>query len=473
MTEQVSTYKTCPACKRRFSADTQQCPTDGMLLLGPDPRIGTLIDGKFRIIDVLGEGASGIVYKAQQIGFEREVAVKLLKLLSANDISAVKRFRREAQAMSQLRHQNIASVYAFGITAEGSAYLVFELVDGERLSDYLARRAQRDISLAIEICRQLCAALSCLHRADLIHRDIKPGNLMVVWQANGAPLLKVLDFGSVKFTAATPGAEQRLTQAGEVLGTASYCSPEQAAGVDVDARSDIYSAGRVLFELTNQEGMVPAYLAPIVARAMEHSPGSRYQSADEMSAALAKVAAEAARESAPDVDVAVGTARNEERRRRLLRLAAAAACAFFVSGIAAFALSDSASCAVLKSLNTVSPDCVSYVYEHMQNLLAQRPLTRRYLCQQAFERAQSRDPSRTSKEFNDAASAYVMSECAAGNRFVANAKLAEFAGHDRQFDLARKYYHKALECAARESKLDPVEFSENFTRMMKQAGQQV
>jgi hypothetical protein len=255
-----------------------------------------------------------------------------------------------------------------------------------------------------------------LHQSDLIHRDIKPGNLMIVWQTDGSPLLKVLDFGSVKVVSAARTSEQRLTQIGEVLGTASYTSPEQAAGEEVDARSDIFSAGRVLFELTNHDGMVPAYLAPIVARALAHSPKDRYQTANELRAALEKISEETVSKATADVDVSIGQHEQNHRIGQAVKAASLAATTIFVVGTTALLLSDSALCAVMQALNVVAPQMDERIAAALGGMLNARPLTRRYLAKTRYEHIQARDPQHHTEEWEDAAFDFAISEAAAGNR---------------------------------------------------------
>lgn len=255
-----------------------------------DRDAGTIFDGKYELLSFSGQGGFGVVYKAKQLQLERIVAVKILKSIATNDPDNVRRFVREAKAASELRHPNIAAVYAFGVAPEGDAYLVMEFLEGMRLSDVLAANGPMPLGRALAITAQICAALGCAHERSIIHRDIKPGNVMLVQGPDGLEQAKVVDFGSAKFLAQQDAKSQEMTRPGELIGTAEYMSPEQCAGGSVDTRSDVYSIGKVLCELVSLEGRLPADVVPIVERALHEYPNKRYASAVQMLADVEQVA---------------------------------------------------------------------------------------------------------------------------------------------------------------------------------------
>ncbi|HEX7957081.1 MAG TPA: protein kinase, partial [Pyrinomonadaceae bacterium] len=196
-----------------------------------------------------------------------EVAVKVLHPALVSDEQAAERFRREAQAAARLKHPNAVSVYDFGVTEDGLVYLVMELVDGESLREVISRRGPLAPAVAAEITRQVCAALDEAHRQGVVHRDIKPDNI-VVGETSQALRVKVLDFGIARIRDDAPGATG-LTQAGMMVGTPRYMSPEQCLGEEVDGRSDIYSLGVVLFEMLT--GTVPFNSSTPTAVAIQHA----------------------------------------------------------------------------------------------------------------------------------------------------------------------------------------------------------
>jgi serine/threonine protein kinase len=215
-----------------------------------DPLNGRTIEGKYRLDAKLGAGGMGSVYRATRLVIGDEVAIKILHA-EQNDQRAAERFRREAQAAARLKHPNAINIYDFGVTEDGLQYLVMELVEGESLRRIIKQQGPLTPSAAAEIIRQVCAALDEAHRHNIIHRDIKPDNIIVEVAANRLRV-KVLDFGIAKLRDDTAG---NLTQTGSVLGTPHYMSPEQCLGEELDSRSDIYSLGIVLYEML--AGVVP------------------------------------------------------------------------------------------------------------------------------------------------------------------------------------------------------------------------
>jgi serine/threonine protein kinase len=215
-----------------------------------DGLVGSTIAGKYRIDTKLGAGGMGAVYQATRLLIGDQVAVKILHA-EQSDPKAAERFRREAQAAARLKHANAVNIYDFGVTDDGFQYLVMELVEGESLRQMIKQRGPLTPSASAEIISQACAALDEAHRHSIIHRDIKPDNIIVNVSATGLRV-KVLDFGIAKLRDDVAG---NLTQTGSILGTPHYMSPEQCLGEELDSRADIYSLGVVLYEMLT--GTVP------------------------------------------------------------------------------------------------------------------------------------------------------------------------------------------------------------------------
>ena len=270
-----------------------------------DTLIGTLFDGRYQIQRKLGAGGMANVYLAEDQELGRRVAIKILNERHANDEQFVERFRREAKNAAALSHPNIVSIYDRG-EAEGTYYIAMEYLDGRSLKELIVTRGEAPIGVAVEYAIQILSALRFAHRHGIVHRDIKPHNVLV----NGEGAVKVTDFGIAR-----AGASQ-MTEAGSIVGTAQYLSPEQARGGEVDQRSDIYSLGIVLYELltgtvpftgdtpveiamkhlsqtpeppSKKRADIPRELDMVVMRALAKNPDDRYQSAEEMAADLERV----------------------------------------------------------------------------------------------------------------------------------------------------------------------------------------
>jgi serine/threonine protein kinase len=220
-----------------------------------DPLIGATIGGKYHLYEKLGSGGMGMVYRACRTLIGDDVAIKILHF-DKDDSYESERFRREAQAAAKLKHANAVSIFDFGISDDGRQYLVMELVEGESLRQLIKRQGRLAPAFAAEIISQVCAALAEAHRHNIVHRDIKPDNIVVELR-NSKPEVTVLDFGIAKLRGESAGT---LTQTGSVLGTPHYMSPEQCLGEELDGRSDIYSLGIVLYEMLT--AVVP-FSAPI------------------------------------------------------------------------------------------------------------------------------------------------------------------------------------------------------------------
>lgn len=266
-------------------------------------RTGDVIGDRYELGGQLGAGGMARVYLAHDRLLDREVAVKVLSEPYASDPNFVERFRREASAAAGLNHPNIVSVYDRG-EAEGSYYIVMEYLSGPDLKQVIRRRSPLAPSDAIDYALQILAALGAAHRRDVIHRDVKPQNVLVSEDGH----LKVTDFGIAR-----AGAQSEMTEAGSVIGTAQYLSPEQARGDEVTAASDCYSVGIVLYEMLTGRvpfdaerpvavamkqisdppvppheivSTVPPALEAVVLHALGKRPSERYRSAEEFSRAL-------------------------------------------------------------------------------------------------------------------------------------------------------------------------------------------
>ncbi len=214
-----------------------------------DDLLGQTVGGKFVIESRLGAGGMGAVYRARQADLGRAVAVKvLLDELTANDTQA-RRFTVEALAVSRLRHPNTIQILDFGKTEQGRLYIAMELLEGQTLQGAIAADGRLPVRRALHVLAQVAAALDEAHGKGIIHRDLKPENIFLVRVGDDADYVKVLDFGVAKLRDGVGDGQGTLTKAGSIFGTPRYMSPEQASARPVDARSDLYSLGVILFEL--------------------------------------------------------------------------------------------------------------------------------------------------------------------------------------------------------------------------------
>ena len=285
-----------------------------------DALVGRTIGGSYMILDLVGVGGMGRVYRAEQRMLGRTVAIKVIHPHLLADEQSVARFYNEARAASRLNHPNSVSIIDFGRTDDGILYLVMEFLQGRDL----ARIVREDGRLShARVCDLLSAVLDALgeaHVLGVVHRDLKPENVIIERLRTGTDLVKVVDFGLAKLLSG-PTAESSITSPGLVCGTPDYMSPEQGRGFPVDERGDIYSVGVMLYELlTDQlpfvadtptnvvlrhiqdpvpdprdgapDAHIPSALADVVIRALQKKPDDRYQSAEEMAVALRAVAAE-------------------------------------------------------------------------------------------------------------------------------------------------------------------------------------
>ncbi|HET7502321.1 MAG TPA: protein kinase [Kofleriaceae bacterium] len=218
--------------------------------------IGAEIDGRYRVLELIGEGGMGKVYLAEHVEIGKRVALKVLHPSYSRMPDLVERFRREARAASKIGHPNIVDVTDSGTTADGSVYFVMEYLEGVELGSVIEREGALDVARALKITGQICRALAAAHREGIIHRDLKPENIFLITRDGTSDVVKVLDFGIAKTTEAEAARERRLTSPGMAMGTPEYMSPEQAAGRPADARCDVYALGAILYEMVTG---VPPY----------------------------------------------------------------------------------------------------------------------------------------------------------------------------------------------------------------------
>jgi eukaryotic-like serine/threonine-protein kinase len=312
--------KRCPECGTGFGADAAFCPFDGIALergtWDPtrDPLTGTVVDRRYEVVEPLGEGGMGTVYRVRHVMLDRMFAMKVLRRELAADGELAARFLREAKATAAVRHPSVVAITDFGALDDGAPYFVMELLVGETLAARLRARGPLPPREAAEVARRLAEALAVAHGAGVVHRDLKPENVFLVAGAAGegaADDLRVVDFGASKIIGGS-----NLTRPGVVFGTPYYMAPEQASGQAVDARADVYSLGVLLYEmltgalpfeadtymgvLTKHMFVEPTRpsvrlpdlacgeLEDVVMRALAKEPRARQQSMTELAEALAR-----------------------------------------------------------------------------------------------------------------------------------------------------------------------------------------
>jgi tetratricopeptide (TPR) repeat protein len=241
----------CPVCGLELPANLKTCPQDGVALnaqLPVDPFIGTVVAGRYEILSLVGRGGMSVVYKARNRAVGSIVAVKALKADLVSDEELFARFCQEAKAVQMLIHPNIVTVHEFGVTLTGQPFIVMDYLDGKTLADTLEETGRISVKRMLKIFIQVCDALAHAHSHKIIHRDIKPGNIMLIEQGNETDFVKLFDFGFAKLLPQRGMVAQALTQQGDVLGTPLYMSPEQSRGKELDSRTDVYSVGCVMYE---------------------------------------------------------------------------------------------------------------------------------------------------------------------------------------------------------------------------------
>jgi eukaryotic-like serine/threonine-protein kinase len=309
----------CLRCKQQIDAEIDQCPNCGeKVTLFQRTYASRLIDGKYQILDRLGVGGMGEIFKVRHIHLNELRVIKIMRPNVAADDQGLQRFLQEARTSTMIKHKNLAMLYDFAQLDDGSYYMVWEFIDGTNIQKWMSQNGPVPPRLAIEIAMQALNGLEHLHSMGLIHRDISPENIMLSQDRQGKLAVKVIDFGIAKQLGESEGG-QGLTQTGMFLGKLKYASPEQAGflkeGEQLDPRSDLYSFGIVMYEMlagkapfqaTNPHGYilkhvtekpsplavinpeikVPSQLESLVMRSLEKSRDARYATAAEFEHAL-------------------------------------------------------------------------------------------------------------------------------------------------------------------------------------------
>jgi serine/threonine protein kinase len=302
--------KKCPKCGVEYPDTTTLCPADGVALeTTNDSLLGQTLAGKYRIDARLSVGGMGTVYRGTHVLMDKTVAIKVLRPSLAADEKIVARFSREARAASRISHPNALSVTDFGEDENGVVFLVMEYLNGKTLKQVIRDEGPLSLSRTVDIMRQVGDALQAAHAQNVVHRDLKSDNIMLLG-TTASDHAKVLDFGIAKINEPEGEFDTGLTAPNLVIGTPQYMSPEQCSqDTEIDARSDIYSFGVILYEMLvghvpfsgdsptmvmmkhlqepvpsvlDERKDVPAAVGRVVARAMAKLPGNRYQSVNEL-----------------------------------------------------------------------------------------------------------------------------------------------------------------------------------------------
>lgn len=302
----------CPTCGLELPRSIGSCPKDGTpITIHGDP--GLKLVGNYEFIQFIGAGGMGVIYKAKHPILNRLVAIKMLHGHLVSD-AIIKRFRQEAEAVSSLDHRNIIHVHDFGVSEHNQPYMVMDFIEGKPLSDVLQANPL-PLEAVINIAIQIAEGLQHAHDRGVLHRDLKPSNIMVTDYDCAVPEVKIVDFGIAKVL---ESEKTRMTQTGELIGTPQYMSPEQCRGGVLDARSDIYALGCVMFEAitgkalfsghsmvsvivdqmntqprtlqeTRPDMAFPGHLEDIIAKVLAKDPPDRYQSMNELAQELISV----------------------------------------------------------------------------------------------------------------------------------------------------------------------------------------
>jgi eukaryotic-like serine/threonine-protein kinase len=231
---------------------------------------GATISGKYRLIRLLGQGSAGSVWWAENLLVGRRVAIKILNESVTRIAGMQERFHAEARLSAKLAHPNVVDVYDLGNTEEGVPYIVMEVLDGDTLETVIERRGRIPLGEACDLMIQVLGTLAAAHDLEIVHRDLKPANVMLTYPKAGRAVVKVLDFGIAQ---GIQGEGATLSEAGMIIGTPQYMAPEQAMGVAIDHRVDLYAAGAILYEMLSG---VPAIsgdsLEVLLVRAMTVTP---------------------------------------------------------------------------------------------------------------------------------------------------------------------------------------------------------
>lgn len=311
----------CPTCHRTYPADYNVCPADQSALQSAhELQPGMVIRNKYEILERIGIGGMGFVYRGRHITFNEVCAIKIVNDVIAGDANFLQRFQTEAVVTRKLRHPNAVRVDDFDYTEDGRPFIVMELVQGKDVGQILQSEGPMSVPRAVRVATQVAQALGFAHKLGIVHRDIKPGNIILTTNEQGQETAKVLDFGIAKLREAVEGAKPGMTMTGMVVGTPLYMSPEQfmgkKAGPEIDGRTDLYSLGVVLYQMVtaqlpfegdtlyslmmqHMEGNVrpphelvpeleiPESLSQVILKAIDKDRDQRFQTAEEFVAALA------------------------------------------------------------------------------------------------------------------------------------------------------------------------------------------
>lgn len=241
--------KWCPTCQSNLAPSFEKCPFDGapLDLTHEEHLVGKTFAERYEIIELVGRGAMGIVYKARHKFMNKIVAIKVLHPYLLSDVNNLKRFRHEAQAASALEHPNVIRIFDFGLTTSGEAFLVMELLQGASLDVVLREETCLPVARSMRIFLQCCDALEHAHAHGIVHKDLKPSNIVLSSERSGTESVRIVDFGIAKFMS-SDGTAPSLTQSGVIVGSPNYMSPEQCQGFPVDTRCDIYSFACLMYE---------------------------------------------------------------------------------------------------------------------------------------------------------------------------------------------------------------------------------
>src|SRR5947209_15313394 len=313
----------CLRCKQPIDMSLEQCPACGeRVTLFQRTYSSKLLDGKYQILDRLGIGGMGEIFKVRHIHLNELRVIKIMRPNVAADDQGMQRFLQEARTSTMIKHKNLAMLYDFSTLEDGSYYMVWEFIDGTNIQKWISQNGPVPPRLAIEMSIQALNGLEHLHSMGLIHRDISPENIMLSQDHHGKLAVKVIDFGIAKQLGESEAAGQGLTQTGMFLGKLKYASPEQAGflkeGERLDPRSDLYSFGILMYEMLagrapflatnpngyilkhvtekpapivqmNPDAKVPPQLEAIIMQALEKSRDSRFATADDFAKALESI----------------------------------------------------------------------------------------------------------------------------------------------------------------------------------------
>ncbi len=311
--------KTCPRCGKEYVDTTTLCPADGTVLeKSGDELVGQMLTDRYRIDERISEGGMGTVYRATHVLMDKRVAIKVLHPSLAADDKIVARFSREAKAASRISHPHALNVTDFGESETGVVFLVMEFLDGKTLKEVIQAEGPLPLPRVVEIINQVAGALDAAHREGVVHRDLKSDNIMLIEAPNGSDWAKVLDFGIAKIKESTGQTDPGLTAPNLIIGTPQYMSPEQCSQAsEIDSRSDIYSLGVIIYEMLTghvpftadsptaimmkqlqepppsvleERDDLPPQVGMVITSAMAKRPEDRFQSAGELSDALATAA---------------------------------------------------------------------------------------------------------------------------------------------------------------------------------------